>query len=58
MGKKKSLTSGEIQNEMLQLIAHAILRKILDEVKECKEFAIIIDETSDASGKEQLVFCV
>ena len=58
LGKKKSLTSGEIQNEMLKLIAHAILRKILDEVKECQEFAIIIYETGDESGKEQLAFCV
>ena len=30
----------------------------MNEVREAEKFAIIIDEASDASGKEQLSFCV
>ena len=56
--RKMSFTSGDIQNELLQITAHAILRKLVKEIQECKEFAIIVDETSDTSGKEQLSFCV
>ena len=56
--RKKPFTSGDIQNELLQLNAHAIIRNLLTEIKENQEFAIIIDETSDISGKEQLSFCI
>lgn len=51
-------TSHDIQNEMIHMMANAVLRKLLSNLKASKHFTIIIDETTDSSVKEQVAFCV
>jgi hypothetical protein len=56
--KKTTWTSVEIQEEMLEMMAHVILRKFSREVLDRKIFAVMADETADISAVEQLCICV
>ena len=47
-------TCPEIQNEFLQIMAHSVLRAQLSG----RYYSIMVDETTDVSNNEQLVFCV
>ena len=51
-------TAPENQNEMLQLMAHCLLRKILKDVHSSPFLSIMVDETTDKSNKEQLTLVV
>ena len=51
-------TSPPIQNEILQIMALTILRNVADDIRKNKYFSIMVDETTDISNKEQLVFCL
>lgn len=51
-----SYTSHEIQEELLKIIANQIRKKLLPNPS--AYYAIIIDETSDISRKEQVSFCL
>ena len=51
-------TAPENQNEMLQLMAHCVLRKILKDVHSSPFLSIMVDETTDKSNKEQLTLVV
>ena len=42
------------QNEMLELTAHQVLRRILDDTHTSPFLAVMVDETRDQSNKEQL----
>lgn len=46
-----------VQNEVLEIMASAILRKIAH-ILAGKAFSIMVDETTDISNTEQLVFCI
>ena len=50
-------TSPDIQNEILSIMALSVLRSILNEVAG-KYYSIMIDETTDNSNVEQMVFCL
>ena len=50
-------TSPSIQNELLEIMANMILRKVTRSLSG-NLFSIIGDETSDISNTEQLVFCL
>lgn len=54
--KKKTdkYTSADIQNELLQVMAHHILREIATNVHD-RPFSVKVDETTDASTQEQCV---
>lgn len=52
--RKKSFTSSDIQNEILEIVSHDIIRDIVETIKKRKEFSLIVDETSDVAGKEQV----
>jgi len=47
-------TSHDIQNELLQMMAHAVIRKIVGDVHSARYYAVIADESADISGKQQL----
>ena len=47
----------QIENEILHLMAHSILRKIIATTHENVYFTIIADEVTDASNQEQFVLC-
>jgi hypothetical protein len=51
---KKSYNSSDIQNEILRIISHDILRKIIKIIKKRGEYSLIVDETNDVQGKEQV----
>ena len=50
-------TSPVIQNELLQIMALTVLRKLARSIAG-KQFAIMVDETTDISNTEQLAFCL
>ena len=45
--------SHDIINELIEMMAHQLLRGILNEIKNATWFALIADETRDISGLEQ-----
>ena len=51
-------TSPENQNEMLELMAHGVLRKVLKDIHESPFLAVMVDETTDKSNKEKLTFVI
>lgn len=51
-------TASENQNEMLELMAHQVLRMILKNIHSSPFLAVMVDETTDQSNKEQLTLVV
>lgn len=59
LNRKHSYTSAEIQNDLLKIMSHMILKGITKKInKESKQFGVIVDGTQDIQGKEQQVICV
>ena len=56
--KREKFTSPEIQNEILKIMAHDILRNITSKIRSANFFSIMIDETVDVANKEQCIFVV
>ena len=54
MRRTRSYMSHDIQNKILQIMAHQILRAIIKNVSSSNWFAIIADEATDASLVEQV----
>lgn len=52
--RSKNYTSHDIRNEILEIMANCILRSLLSRVKAAKIYSLIVDETTDASTKEQI----
>ena len=48
----------DYQNELLTIMSQHVLRRLLDNVTKSQFFAIMCDEYTDISNKEQLSFCV
>lgn len=46
--------SPEIANQLIQLMALQVLRTLLDSIRPECFYSLIVDETRDVSGKEQL----
>ena len=55
--KADKYTSPEIQNEILMLMSHMVLRNIATHIHQAKYFTIMADECVDVSNNEQLVIC-
>ena len=47
-------TAPENQNEILELMAHHVLKRILEDIQNSPFLALMIDEATDISKKEQL----
>lgn len=58
--KKKSdkYTSGEIQNEIIMVMALRVIREIAAYLHEAQFYTIMADETADVSNREQVVICI
>ena len=52
------LTSLSIQHELIGILSDQVLERILTEIKSCKFYSIIMDETSDISKMEQVSICI
>ena len=50
---KDKFTSHEIQNELIEIMAMVVLRKIIKRIQETDYFAFMSDETTDCSNHEQ-----
>ena len=46
------------QNELIQAIGAVLTKKIVAEINEAKFFTLMVDETIDCSGAEQLSVCL
>ncbi|ODM91079.1 Zinc finger MYM-type protein 1 [Orchesella cincta] len=56
--RSKTYTSAEIQNSILESVAHSVLRSILPIIQSAKFFSVIVDETTDISVQEQVSLSV
>ena len=54
----KKYTHDEFQNELLEIMARQVLNEKISEIKESPFFALIADEYTDISNKEQLSICI
>ena len=50
--------SHEVINELIEIMAHKVLRQILSEIREAEWFTIIGDDTHDVSGAEQFALSI
>ena len=55
--KADKYTSPDIQNELLKLMSHAILRVVAGRLQQADFFTIMADECVDGANKEQLALC-
>lgn len=51
-------TAPENQNDMLAIMAYSVLRKIPENIHTSTFLAVMVDETSDRSNKEQLALII
>ena len=56
--KSSKYTTRDMQNEMLTVMAHHILRDAMASIRSLKFCAIMVDETTDVANKEQAVVCL
>ena len=56
--QRQNWTSHDIQNELFEIMAHTVLRKITENVRANKYYSIIVDEATDVSFKEQVSICI
>ncbi|XP_060861856.1 zinc finger MYM-type protein 1-like [Metopolophium dirhodum] len=50
--------SHDITNEILSILSREVIRNIIIKIKENTFYAILLDETSDITVKEQISFCL
>ena len=55
--EKYQWLSHDVSNEILQDFSKALLRELVEIVKDVEYVGIMLDETSDVSNKEQIRFC-
>jgi hypothetical protein len=48
----------DTENEMVECLAHDLLRNLADDIRSHGYFSIIVDETTDLSTTEQLTLCI
>lgn len=56
--KSNKYISGDIQNELLQIMAHNILRTISSCIRRNGFYSLMADECTDVANKEQFVVCI
>ena len=56
--KCNKYTSHEIQNELLKIMAHNVLRSIAVDLQKSTFLTIMIDETTDISNREQVTIVI
>jgi hypothetical protein len=58
MQKKCDFTSPTIQNEILSLFGQEIVRTLAGNILKARHYAVIVDGTTDISGKHQESICI
>lgn len=50
--------SNRAQNDLISAMADITLKKVVEDIKDAGSFTVIMDETTDVSGKEQVAIFV
>lgn len=50
-------TAPDLQNELLNIMGNLVQRELVSKIRNAKWYCLMVDETPDISGKEQLVIC-
>lgn len=58
LARRNKFLSSDIQNEIIEIMAHNVLREIVREVKNSPFFGVIADSTTDVHGMEQFSLCL
>ena len=53
--KTDKYTAQDVQNEILKVMSHSVLQQVSSTLRSAKFLAVMIDETTDISNKEQVV---
>lgn len=56
--KRNKFTSWQIQNELLRDMAHCVQRQLVKKINSSKFFSVMVDETTDVVGREQVTICI
>ena len=56
--KTDKYNSPQIQNELLQIMANSIVRKIAGAIKDARYYSLMADEVTDSSNREQVAICL
>lgn len=57
LSKSMTYCSPKVQNELLGLMGNTVQRIVADKIRRAPFYSLMIDETSDITGKEQTVIC-
>jgi hypothetical protein len=52
--QRNKWTSADVQNELLQIMSHSVVRNIVQEIAKSRFFASTADESTEIAGKQQL----
>ena len=55
---RSELAAHDIQNEILENMAHTVLHKITENILSNKYYSTTVDEATDVSFKEQVSICI
>ena len=55
--KPNKYTAPDIQNEILKIMSHSVLRQLAASLQSTIFLTIMVDETTDVSNKEHVVIC-
>ncbi|KAG0438544.1 hypothetical protein HPB47_016974 [Ixodes persulcatus] len=58
MKRRDKWLSADVQNEVIEIMSHELLRGIIPEVKHSTFFSIIADGTTDVSSSGQFSLCI
>ncbi|KAJ8866060.1 hypothetical protein PR048_033584 [Dryococelus australis] len=54
LAKRDKWLSGDIQNEIIEILEHMLQRELLEDVKKSIDYGLLAGGTADVSGQEQL----
>lgn len=58
IAKRDNWLSSDIQNEIIQMLAHNLQRSLISDIKTSEFVGLIADGTTDVSGHEQFTICL
>lgn len=56
--KRNNFLSHDMQNELIQIMAHIVQKSIVDDLQKSDFLSVIADGTTDISGTEQFSICI
>ena len=56
--RKYTWTNWDCQNDVFMTLSHMVLRRIVEDIRKCGYWSLLMDESQDITMKEQVVFAV